>query len=466
MVEIHDTDVLILGSGLAGLRAALSVFQTDPNLRITIVSTRNGPSGSSFANRNNCLGMQVCFDLAEQNALIRTVKTLAHPGFIKEPLVRILAEESPERFEDLIRLGLKFRRHENGQWIRYPACFSPDNRRALVFDDLGHAHNCFRTALDPARITWIHGHVLTLIQETAGEKILGAAGMLAGRDARFAVQAPMTIVALGGPAGVFRYHLGSPDATGWSYGLLHAVGVPVVNSSFLQIMWANVHDKTFFPIHSLANPGSGLGPDRIPLPESVARLATARAAHCPYGHGLPDSHLDHLLANYLLSDGSVEVSAGGLTQRIAPMVHAGNGGALIDENGRTCLPGLYACGECATGMHGANRIGGAMVLATQVFGHRAGVHAAQNIGKTPALGKKTFTCLTNKICDTHFSALTQPVQNVPTAEWIMTNNNYPGIDNKQHVGVRRCAFDREIRETNLAAISRELIVRHHQSLSK
>lgn len=466
MVEIHDTDILILGSGLAGLRAALSVYQADPNLRITVVSASSGPSGSSFTNRNNCLGMQVCFDLAEQNALISTVKTLARPGFIKEPLVRILAEESLERFEDLVRLGLKFRRHENGQWIRLPACFSPDSRHALIFDDLGHAHNCFRTALDPARITWIHGHVLTLIQETVGEKILGAAGMLAGRDTRFAIQAPMTIVALGGPAGIFRYHLGGPDATGWSYGLLHAAGVPVVNSSFLQIMWANVHDKTFFPIHSLASPGSGIGPDRIPLPESVARLATARAAHCPYGHGLPDSLLDHFLANYLLSDGSVEVSAGGLTQRIAPMVHAGNGGALIDEHGETCLPGLYACGECATGMHGANRIGGAMVLATQVFGHRIGVHTAQNIGKMMPMDKKTFTRLANKTCGAHFSACIQPAQNAPTAEWVMTKNNYPDIDDKQYMGSRPCAVNGGIRETSLAAISRNLIVRHHQSLSK
>jgi L-aspartate oxidase len=58
------------------------------------------------------------------------------------------------------------------------------------------------------------------------------------------------------------------------------------------------------------------------------------------------------------------------------MAHATNGGASIDMNGFTGVPGLYACGECASGMHGANRIGGAMVLATQVFGARAGKAAA------------------------------------------------------------------------------------------
>ena len=64
---------------------------------------------------------------------------------------------------------------------------------------------------------------------------------------------------------------------------------------------------------------------------------------------------------------------------IVPMAHAGNGGALIDATGATNISGLYACGECASGMHGANRVGGAMVLATQVFGERAGRHAAARL---------------------------------------------------------------------------------------
>jgi L-aspartate oxidase len=65
------------------------------------------------------------------------------------------------------------------------------------------------------------------------------------------------------------------------------------------------------------------------------------------------------------------------------MAHAGNGGALIDEHGGTGVPGLFACGECATGMHGANRIGGAMASATQVFGKRAGEAAAEFASNAP-----------------------------------------------------------------------------------
>ncbi len=62
--------------------------------------------------------------------------------------------------------------------------------------------------------------------------------------------------------------------------------------------------------------------------------------------------------------------------KIGLMAHASNGGVVIDQNAWTGISGLFACGECAGGMHGANRIGGAMVLATQVFGKRAGISAA------------------------------------------------------------------------------------------
>jgi L-aspartate oxidase len=62
---------------------------------------------------------------------------------------------------------------------------------------------------------------------------------------------------------------------------------------------------------------------------------------------------------------------------VAPFAHAMNGGAAINEHSETNVKGLFACGECAGGMHGANRVGGAMVLATQVFGEKAGIHGAR-----------------------------------------------------------------------------------------
>ena len=76
--------------------------------------------------------------------------------------------------------------------------------------------------------------------------------------------------------------------------------------------------------------------------------------------------------------------------QVYPLAHAGNGGAIIDEMAETNVPGLLASGECATGMHGANRLGGGMVLATQVFGHRAGLRAAILAREGSACNQRIF----------------------------------------------------------------------------
>jgi succinate dehydrogenase/fumarate reductase flavoprotein subunit len=68
---------------------------------------------------------------------------------------------------------------------------------------------------------------------------------------------------------------------------------------------------------------------------------------------------------------------------VAPFAHAFNGGIVIDENGATQVPGLYACGEVAAGPHGANRLGGHMFAVLLVFGARAGRHAAEQASMVP-----------------------------------------------------------------------------------
>jgi succinate dehydrogenase/fumarate reductase flavoprotein subunit len=74
---------------------------------------------------------------------------------------------------------------------------------------------------------------------------------------------------------------------------------------------------------------------------------------------------------------------------VRPFAHAFNGGLRVDVNGWTGVPGLFACGEAAGGMHGADRIGGNMLTATQVFGARAGAEAARTAREARAEGTAT-----------------------------------------------------------------------------
>lgn len=380
----HDTDLLVLGGGLAGLRAALAARMDRPGCRVAVVSSRPGPSGSSFANPNNALGMQVCRTDADRKAFVRDVLELAAPGKIDPQLVRLLAAESLERFADLKALGVRFTQEPGDACEGASGCFSPASRRAAIVKSLAPVYEAFRHRLNSLGVTWLPDWLVAAPLAEDDGRIRGA--LLLSRDASraLAVRATVTLVALGGPAPLFARHLAGPGNPGYGLGLLRRAGARLINPGFLQYFWCTLPGRTYFPLQAAftadfgLNTGKGLTHPLAGHPgEYLAALAADRANHCPCSHGRPDALLDAALVKQAGPDGLVRLRRGKTDLTLALFAHAGNGGAAIDALGRTGVPGLFAAGECAGGMHGANRLGGAMVTATQVFGTRAGTAAAR-----------------------------------------------------------------------------------------
>lgn len=395
MMLPSSADVLILGAGLAGLRAALSCLEAAPGLKVVVASLTDGPSGSSFANGNDALGIHVCRSDADREAYVREVLALNRGALLSESLLSIQAEEGEARLRDLDALGLDFTRDASGALLPHSSCFSPHSRRAFIFTRLAVAYRRFRERLDSLGCAFAPGWMPARI---AGDPVSGVLFVPAGGGAPVLVRTGAVVAALGGPSRLFARTMSGPGVPGYGQGLLSRAGARMANQGYLQYMWGLAPGKRFW---MPAETGSGGWSVRMPegsdrpgelvrmedmVPE-LARLSALRAGHCPYGYGLDDAAIDHALLGGLGGDGVVTVvRPDGVEQRVAPMAHASNGGAVIDENAETSVPGLMACGECATGMHGSNRLGGGMVLATQVFGHRAGLRAARlALGADPVL---------------------------------------------------------------------------------
>ncbi|MEF2145186.1 MAG: FAD-binding protein [Desulfovibrionaceae bacterium] len=381
-------DVLVLGAGLAGLRAAWAAAEAEPGLNISLATLLPGPSGSSFANRNNELGMQVPLTDKERADYVRETLALAAPGTAAPELVRLVAREAEARFHDMRALGLRFQTNSDGGLLRRPGCFSKAPR-AAVFRDLSHAHALYRAHCERLNVRFLYGwEILKVERDTQG--IYGVRMRNASVEER-GIETRSLIMALGGPAPLHGRHIAGPGNSGRSWGMLKQAGARMENADYLQYMWFSLEDKNFRSPADLAGPDAVVRtPDGREVAPSakIMALADSRRSHCPaaYGpiNGVPDYAMDQWLQEQANADGVVRVKVGdGNWEDVALFAHAGNGGALVNVDGAVLdagsgepLPGLFACGECATGMHGANRLGGGMVTATQVFGKRAGEAAA------------------------------------------------------------------------------------------
>lgn len=373
-----ETDVLVLGAGLAGLSAAWSALtlssHTRTPLRVAMAWSGRGPSGSSFGNRNDGWGLLAPDGDEDRERFVARAIRIAPPGSIDPKLVRILAEEAGDRRRELETLAI----HPQERTSR--ACFAPE-LRAFVYRD---ARAVFRALAD--KIASCGGvlledveaiHLISMDNAVRGALFVDSAGEPVLCAAR------AVVCALGGPAPLLPRHVAGGSNSGASPSLLARAGARLTNMPYLQWMWHDVDSGRFVRIDRLA--WGTTQPDTSALPSVDPELIQARGEHLPRSYDLPDEALDLVLGRLAFAEPTETVSVrgnDGVILHISPHAHASNGGARIDEHGRTTVDGLWACGECAGGMHGANRLGGAMIAACLVFGRRAGMDAARRAAET------------------------------------------------------------------------------------
>lgn len=346
-MQIYETDVLVIGAGVAGLRAAI---EASTSSRVLVVS-RGKPS--SFYKRSPTRGMQVPDD---PDAFVREALAVGL-GEADEKLVRILATEARERFEELKQWGVRFTPN-----VRVPGCFSSTPSAAVIedLDNLLASLACV-PVMDGIQI------VKLVVQQG---RFAGAVGVRrTGEPVGFRAKA--CVLAGGGAGGLFRNSLTPPKVLGSSYLLASEAGATLRNLEFFQIMIGtrgDFYDKNLFAKQPKIRDARGRELSKDIPPEAWQR----RTEHFPFSMHDGSGVIDIVIAKAAERGGAWLDDA-----PVAPYVHAFNGGCVINERCETSVRGLFACGEAATGMHGANRIGGAMVTALVVFGKRAGEYAAQ-----------------------------------------------------------------------------------------
>lgn len=381
------TDVLVIGCGAAGFRAAVEA--AGRGARVTVVS--DAPittSGSTFSRLSPGWGIQALMGdelTPQQTELFYNEIVSVGKGACDSTLARILVEESGARVNDLLRYGVRFKRGGDGRFFRATGCFS-QTKRAFITADMDNVKQALLSKLQRHRVRIVTGMAIDLAIRNA---TCEGAFVCDTKTNLFLIRAKATILAAGGGGAVFQHHLCSPDGTGDAYALAHRASAKLANMEFIQFMLGLKRgpERQFLPRELLNQQdilvdANGTAILERCLPDSNQRknAVQLRLNHCPVSTCDASFMIDRSVAHAARETGAVFWNAD-RTDTIRPevvhMTHAFNGGIGIDARAASTLPGLFAAGEAAAGPHGADRIGGCMMTATQVFGQRAGQFAAQ-----------------------------------------------------------------------------------------
>ncbi|MDP3066040.1 MAG: fumarate reductase (CoM/CoB) subunit TfrA [Methanobacteriaceae archaeon] len=406
--ETHQTDVLVIGSGGAGCRAAIEARKH--GLEVTIIS-----KGLSFKSGCTTLaegGYNAAFAYVdeEDSTEAHYKDTLKGGGYLNNPqLARILVEEAPARLNELESYGALFDRQKSGRLNQRPFGGQSYRRTCFQGDRTGHEMMvALKEEVIRESIQTVEEVMVTSLLQDDNGSVIGACGFSLPTSNFIVFEAKSTILATGGAGWLYPVTSNALQKTGDGYALAYHAGCDLLDMEQVQFHPTGMlyPDSRRGVLVTEAVRGEGgklinaLGERFMtnydPRGELATRDVVARSIYNEIREGrgtqsggvyLDVTHLSAEIIEEKLETMLFQFLDVGLDIRkepmeVAPTAHHVMGGALITPHCETTVPSLYVAGEAAGGVHGANRLGGNALADTQVFGKRAGLTAAKNSMKT------------------------------------------------------------------------------------
>jgi L-aspartate oxidase len=413
-MNLVKTEVLVIGAGGAGLRAALAAFDAGAQVRV-VVNGKLGRTGATAFPVSDYAGFQASDGCNPDDTPQRHFDDImtAALGACDPKLARIAAEESPLALRQLEEWGVEFVPDGNHHQIG-KACFSSAARSHRI---LGHGEPIVRALGQQLQARGIPVDENTMVSDliVRDGECVGAIALGIGNEPTV-YEAKSVVLATGGAGRLFRMNLNPVDINGSSHALALDAGAELVNMEFMQAglafkrplgllgAWVWEYEPELFNSESarfLAN--------YLPPAATVADCYADKARHYPFSARDNSRYIESSISQEIRAGRKVYLDLRSIKDRegfrkrplypwmkkkgfdlleqeaeIAVYAHALNGGVRIDEDGQSTVPGLFAAGEAAGGPHGADRLGGGMLSVSQVFGRRAGVGAARWARRGPS----------------------------------------------------------------------------------
>jgi len=402
-----ETDVLVIGSGAAGMYAAIEASRG--GVRVFLVDRSLIGRGGATVMAQMTVAAALGEEVPDAPRYHYDDTIAAGRGLCDEDLAQLLCEDAPACIRELDAWGVGWARRDN----HITATTAPGHDRArcvyVDFINTGPAvSKTLRTVMARNKDIRKAGDIciIDLVADSNGE-IAGAVGWHVGSGAPVTIAAKATVLATGGLTRLYRRNSASLNMGGDGYALALRAGASLIDMEFVQ----------FFPIGHLAPRLVGMDPimwdpfryklggrllngrreeftsrygsdedGKYVLPRDLATYAIFKEVEAGRGspHGGAYLSFEHCSTAALrgafgpvidrLAANAIDLTR--MPVEVAPIAHYHMGGVIADPQMQTELPGLFVAGEVVGGANGANRLSGNAITEALVFGRRAGRSAA------------------------------------------------------------------------------------------
>jgi fumarate reductase flavoprotein subunit len=414
--ETIEHDILIVGGGAAGLRAAIAAAGVSDDLSIALIS-KVYPMRSHTVSAEGGAGAALGSDDTPDLHAFDTIRGSDY--LADQDAVEAFVNEAPGEIIQAEHWGCPWSRDPDGRMAVRAFGGMSVNRTVFAADKTGFhlLHTLFQTSLKYARIQRYDEFFVTKLLVEEG-RCVGVAALDMRDSMVRAIAAKAVILCTGGLGRMFSFTTNAAINTGDGMALAYRAGVPLKDMEFVQ------YHPTGLPgtgiLMTEASRGEGghlinneerrfledyiptkmeLGPRDILSRAIIEEIEKGHAFEGPYGHYV---HLDirHLGKKTIdkrlpfvreLTTKFVGIDPVDEPIPVRPVVHYMMGGVDTDLTGRTKLSGLYAAGEAAcVSINGGNRLGSNSLTECLVFGARVGIQAAQDAREAPPAGSRAL----------------------------------------------------------------------------
>ncbi len=409
-----QTDILVIGSGIAGLTYALKTATHFPEKKVMVITkTQADETNTKYAQG----GIAGVWDEEKDSYTKHIDDTLiAGDGLCNEHIVEIVVKEGPERIKEIIGYGAEFDKDEKGEYslgkegghsenriLHHKDVTGKEMERALLAQlklvpNIELVNHCFVVDI----ITQHHlGYLVT--KSTLDITCYGVYVLNLHTNQIEKILAKITLLATGGCGQAYRTTTNPQIATGDGIAMVYRAKGKIENMEFIQFHPTALYEPGVSPSFLITEAVRGDGgilrnkegqafmENYDPRKDLAPRDIVARAIDNEMKRSgteqvyLDCTHMDkekfiHHFPN--IYEKCLRIGIDVMKQMIpvAPAAHYSCGGIKTDEWGRTSIQHLYACGECASsGLHGANRLASNSLLEAMVFGHRCFLDSIQQL---------------------------------------------------------------------------------------